>query len=346
MASYLNKDNYKAWTVSLADYNEAWPTEQKVKFFLSFGLLSPSGHNSQPWYFSDLKDNTVKIHIDSNRSLTQSDPSQKQLLLSLGCLVETISQAALACNFETHAQVSFSSEQMPEVFLTFIPTTEKSNDRLAQYISSRQTDRGEYYLENPLPTDFVNKSKELISSDTVLILMQDRLADLADLAVSAQIQTMESKLFRQELSEFIRSSYTKSKTGMTGFALEIPAIVSLFASKVIQKVNLSEKSKNKDLDLLKNNTPAFLTLGRTTSSRMEWFKAGRDFLKVWLLAESEGLKISPWAAPIQVKNSQKELQKICSPNSEFVPMVFCRIGYPKKYNKKHTPRFQLSDLLR
>ena len=111
---------------------------------------------------------------------------------------------------------------------------------------------------------------------------------------------------------------------MPGFALEIPAPISLFASRIIKKVNLSRASKKKDDALLKQHTPAaFMVISSRKNDPHGWLAAGRLFEKIWLTATAEGLNCSPMAAVIQSSGHNMQLKQILGEDLE--PQVFFRI---------------------
>ena len=129
---------------------------------------------------------------------------------------------------------------------------------------------------------------------------------------------------------------------MPGFTLGIPTPVSLFAHRLIKKINLSRKTRNKDEALFKNYTPAFVIISAKDDSNLNCIKAGQLFERVWLLAEQEGLSCAPLAAPVQVGDYYKHLQNILEIN--YRPEVFFRLGYALK-DVPHSPRLRVEDIM-
>lgn len=67
--------------------------QRQIKFLLNYGILAPSGHNSQPWSFI-LSNHSVVIKPDFRYSRPSLDPSNRELYISLGAVATNISIAA------------------------------------------------------------------------------------------------------------------------------------------------------------------------------------------------------------------------------------------------------------
>ncbi len=158
----------------------------------------------------------------------------------------------------------------------------------------------------------------------------------------AQISAMESNIFREELSGFLKSSWTNSYVGMTGSTLGIPLVVSFFAPILIKKVNLAKKSKQKDLELLTNHTPYIGVLLSKEDNKNNWTKVGQSLERIWLTATQNDLALGPLAAAAQLEIYRQKVKHILGTN--LFPQAIFRLGYPKT-NAAHSPRFLINKLL-
>ena len=52
-----------SWSISAEDFPANGATPEKWKFFLSYAVLAPSSHNSQPWLFH-VRNNTLELYAD------------------------------------------------------------------------------------------------------------------------------------------------------------------------------------------------------------------------------------------------------------------------------------------
>ena len=210
-------------------------------------------------------------------------------------------------------------------------------------IPLRHTNRGKYHM-TPIPESFVSllTAKEHDLKIFYITDLQEK-NSIADIVNDAQIEAMESPLFREELSHFIKSSYTKEHAGMPGFALEIPGPVSVIIPRLIRKVNLSKQNQKKDDALLKKHTPAFVIIASRNNAAQSWFEAGRLFERLWLEATRISLNCSPLAAAIQSPEHAEKLKKVLK--TDWEPQVFFRVGFGEK-PFRHSPRFTVEHLLK
>lgn len=341
------QSNYQPWEVKIEDFYKLTNEQERIKFLLNFAILAPSGHNSQPWEFT-VSNKEINIFINKERSLEKSDPQGRVLLMGFGCLIENILIASDYFRFE--ATVNYFPDKDNNLNIARI-TFEKvvninklNQDHLIFQISKRHTNRG-FYKKESLPQIFLSTIDSL-SSEKVKVLIvsdEDLRSDVAELILESNIEIMDNTIFRWELSQYIKSNFTKSRTGMPGFTLGLPDFISIFASRLIKKINLSKKSRKSDEKLLKQGTPAFLIISTQGDKKEDWLNGGNVLQHIWLSAQSYGLSCAPFAAVIQLSVFREKLQNLLH-LSDF-PQLILRIGYPKK-DVKPSPRFLISDLVK
>lgn len=339
-------ENYRPWKVNVDDFYKITDEHEKLKFLLGFAVLAPSGHNSQPWNFV-IKDRLIKIFKNKERSLSGSDPEERLLEIAMGCVLENILIVADYFGMKTDVNFFQSSENREFIAVKFIgnESVENNKDHLIYYIAKRCTNRNKY--KNRMPnSQFLVKIKNLSSNDITVSVVDNqdlkKKYDIADIVSEAQVKVMNSDSFREELSHYIKSNYTKAKLGMPGFVLGIPGLISIFASGLIKRFNLSKKTFKQDNALLKLHTPVFIIISSNVDSTENRIKVGQVFEKIWLMAEREGLNCFPLAAAIQLDDCCYRLQNAMGSKNR--PLVFFRMGYPTK-KSRHSPRLNIDDVL-
>ena len=71
------------WTVA-ADPVPAIDTLADVfRWAVSYAVLAPSGHNTQPWRFR-FDDDAIELHADRTRALPVIDPDDREMTISCG----------------------------------------------------------------------------------------------------------------------------------------------------------------------------------------------------------------------------------------------------------------------
>ena len=343
----MSRANYRAWDIDITSFPEDAGFGEQLRFLIGFGILAPSGHNSQPWEFI-VTDDSIEVFFNQERSLSQSDPAGRQLLISIGCAIENIIIAGDYYGFE--GVVHFHNDWHATRFIATIsfrkisPSTSRDPHHLFFSVSKRSTNRGKYKTQLP-PESFLKEISQLNNDDFRMVFVADKhmRSLLADVVNKAQIEVMDGHGFREELSHYIQHNFTKKHVGMPGFTLGIPAPVSLFASRLIKRVNLSRASKKQDDALLKRFTPIFVLICSCNDTSRDWMGAGRIFERIWLMATREGLACAPLAAGVQVGDYYKKLQAILDTHDR--PQVFFRMGYPEKHFH-HSPRLSPLNVVR
>lgn len=84
--------------------------------------MAPSAHNTQPWKFK-IQGNSIEIFVDKKSHLSVSDPSERELYLSIGTLFTNLKVAAANFGFniieasgnaDTVAKMTFQEEGRDE----------------------------------------------------------------------------------------------------------------------------------------------------------------------------------------------------------------------------------------
>jgi hypothetical protein len=337
----LKKSNYTSWAIDPADFPAQASIKEKMLFLLGFTVLAPSGHNTQPWMFN-ISENRIVFSFIPERSLHDSDPEGRQLLIAFGCALENFSIAAKHFGFEPKITLfPFPNKDNRICLIECINATPMPQNLLFA-ISKRHTNRGPYdnaEVAVKLVEDFRKLSSKLL--EVIFINNPGHKEKLAEIAIRSQIASMEKKSFRNELSGFIKSSYTQSFTGMPGFVLGIPSFVSLFASSLIKRMNLSRLSEKKDRHIIKQ-TPGFIIITSKEDEPTLWIESGRIFERAWLTATSYGVSFSPLTAVVQEKEYRKEFEN--SVGTNFHVVAFARVGIPLNPSLP-SPRFPVNYLI-
>lgn len=340
------QDNYRAWDITADAFPKSEILEEQLKFLLGFAILAPSSHNSQPWSF-EISGNSIKVYAVTERRLISSDKNDRQLYISLGCVIANIVVAADYYGMEPvvrylpdYNQPDFAAE------ISFSGNSGKSPDsnHLIFAIPKRTNNRNKY--DNCLPDEtFLNKLRSLAAQDLRIDLIRDpqKKNQLADIAIAAGIAAMEDEKFREELSRYVKSNLTKSKIGMPAFGMGIPTPVSLAVPFMIRRFNMNKLNRKKDEALLKKFTSCFIVVSAKNDDRGTWLKAGELYERISLLAVQAGMSTAVWAAPIQIGEFYKEFQKVLETN--FRPQLFFRLGRAKRASP-HSPRLAVNDVLR
>jgi len=339
----MSKANYGAWEVNIDDFKKISDEEGKISFLINFAVLAPSSHNSQPWSFATGKD-YVKIYKEETRRLPIGDANDRQLFISLGCAIENIITSADYFGYVTRVDYNCGNNCVAIIHFTPKIASTKS-DHLIFSIPKRLVNRSKYQ-EKQVDQQFLDFIKNQEDQNLKISVITDKglINKLADVALSATAESMANPTFRKELSHYVISNTSNKKFGMPGFGIGFPTPISYLAPLMLGMFNMSKMSKKQDEPLLKKFTPYVVVISTKEDEQGDWIAVGRAFQKISLTATSRGISFAVWAAPIQIGEHYKDLQKILSIN--FRPQMFFRMGYATQDMGGHSPRFTADEVIR
>lgn len=322
------KENYRAWDIDI-------DTLSTPRDFIKAGVLAPSSHNSQPWLFRVLDENTISVSIDPKRRLLESDKNDRQAIISIGCAITNIEILA-----DYHGYSCMIENDHDET-LAILHFSKKGNGHqgdtkhLANFISKRVTNRTPHENKS-LDEETVRTILSFASSTLRIDIITDHslVQKLGTVAIDAGIAALEDSGFRHELSAYLKPNSTKSYIGMPGFGFGFPAPLSFLAPIFIWLFNMEKPARKQNVDLFKKTT-GMLILSTLSDTQKDWLLVGRTYEHIALLATQAGMSTAPWAGTIQIGEHYREVQKILNITER--PQFFARIGFPTKQTS-HSPR--------
>ena len=70
------------------------PTNTLTRELIRMACYAPSVHNTQPWAWRLVSADTIELHADRSRQLTETDPEGRDLVLSCGAALHHLVVAA------------------------------------------------------------------------------------------------------------------------------------------------------------------------------------------------------------------------------------------------------------
>lgn len=338
------RNNYGAWEISEKDFPKKSNTEERFKFFLRYGILAPSTHNTQPWKFQILK-NAVTIFPDWNLCLPQADPDDSNLFFSLGCCTQNIIIAAAKFGYETKVSID-EQKNNAKITLQFTKTkkTDKNLTKLFQSLTKRYSNKL-MYKNKKIDKEKFGQFKK-ISKDGAKILLNDNqkvIKEIAQNHVEAASKYAYNKKFAQELSMWMRPNNTKAGDGMPGFVVGQKNILSFFGKHIIKQFpQIMKVLAKKDKQLILSSSAVGI-VATTDDDIKSWVHSGMAYEKLSLTAIGLGVNTTMMAAMVEDKFFKKELGKIFK-NDNLTPQMFFRIGFASN-EPYHTPRRSLEKAL-
>jgi hypothetical protein len=135
--------------------------ESPLLELIDLAKRAPSGHNAQPWTIVRTRGQRLVLRSEPRRWLRMIDPTNRELLLSFGALIETIRQAAPAVGYEVDLQVLGDRADATDIALVDLATAPAVSSNAPALIRSRATTRTPF-----LPVDLeAHDLEQLLARD-------------------------------------------------------------------------------------------------------------------------------------------------------------------------------------
>lgn len=342
-----------AWSVSESDFaREATDMAKKMNFLLKYAILAPSSHNTQPWLFKIVGNDTIELYADRSRALPVVDPDDREMIISCGAALYFLRLAANHFGLTEAVELLPDNENNPDLLArtTFkesdnviIQKQAQQNTSLFEAIPKRRSNRSPF--ENrKLPDDLVLSLKDDARAHRAwLEIVKDDLQKngLASLISQGDKIQLSDKKFRRELAAWIHPNRSHSRDGMPGYAHGIPDIVSHVGPFLIRTFDIGKGQAAKDMQLA-TGSPVLAVLGTDADEPVDWIHTGQALASIILRARAANVWTSFMDQPIEVPELRTKLREEIG-RSQGHPQLLLRMGYGK--DVKPTPRRDVDEVL-
>ena len=237
-----------AWDVQESDFPSSGTLSDQLKFLLKYGVLAPSGPNTQPWKLS-IKGNDVSLIADFARSLPNVDPNDRTLYISHGCLLANILLGA------EHFGLGYNVKCLPDGQSgnrTAVVQFSDISDNVAEHrfpdlfreITRRHTNR-KRYNDMGIDEEKLEKLRDCVNKEGFrldIITDNEGKNKMADILSRAHKIQLGNKTFRKELASWVRPNTSDAKDGLPGYAFGYSDFESFFGSFILGLTHLAESS--------------------------------------------------------------------------------------------------------
>ncbi len=321
----------EAWDVKESDFPANGSSEEKLQFLLSYAILAPSSHNSQPWKFN-VSGDEIRLYADESRWLKVADADQRELYISLGCALENLLVAAEHFGYSYNVtyfpgNTSSKEDLVAIVKLAPEPGGQPSRDpRLFDAILTRHTNRKPYENTAILESALQMLQNQSADEDIKIYLTSDKktINDFGGLVVRADKIQYADPNYRSELGYWLGQGVM----GPTGIQAKI-------AQLYVVLLDAGSGQMKEDAELV-NSTPVLGFISSKENDRVSQIKAGQLFERIWLAAEAEGIRLQPMSQVLEVPETKVKLAEMVIEKGKYPQQTF-RLGYAKA-EEEHTPR--------
>ena len=270
---------------------------------------APSKHNTQPWRFL-VRADALEVWPDPSRILVETDPHQRELVLSCAAAAETALVLARAVGLETAVEVLPEGRGGALVRLraTGVRTASAGELALAGAVAGRHTDRGPLDAA-PLGTQtpFVLQSAADRAGATLhLVTSEGGRQTLSRLLLDADHRLAGREPAGDELAEWSRAAGSTRQDGVPSTSTRGPR--GSYASSFVQR-DFSLPGSRAAHDRTGADTPLVGVLSTPGDTAADWVAAGRALVQVLLELALLGGTASYLNQVVEVPDTRDALQR-------------------------------------
>lgn len=323
------------WEIKKEEFPHRGSLIEKIKFVLSYAILAPSTHNSQPWLFK-IGEDSVKIYYDKNLKLPEADPKGRDLYISMGCMLENLLIAASYFGIYKGIRIQLRDNFIGEIFFQ---NEERPNIEVGWLIDAipvRINARG-LFENRSLPENISGELARLNGDGRIkidFVTDKRKINELSSLTAAGLRLAYKKPSFRKEMSRWMHNNLSAKKYGLPGYSLRMPFLLSFIIPTLVKFFDISPLLAMLNYRSM-SSVPFVSVLSSDESNPEIWLAIGRLAERQMLYLNSQGIRTSVFVASIEINSLYKKVQEVL--DSRLTPQFLFCAGYMKVI-QKHSPR--------
>lgn len=284
----------------------------RIQHLLSYATRAPSTHNSQPWKFS-IASKHLTLLRDESIQLPESDSAGRYRYISFGYLLHHI--LLLAAYNGMHATLFFGKDPIVAK-IEFSEPSGIFDARLAPLVNAlcvRRNRRGVF--ENIMIPQDTLETALLLSPLFPNTLPKPETAYAREKVIHIASQTAEgirrayrSSAFRREMASWITPTGSWKKTGLPGYSLNQPMILSWVLPTLIRFVNIGGFLAKLNFASV-SSAPCVLGFSSDDAPRA-WLGVGFQASHAALTFVAAGFDVSVYVASLEYSDTRQEVTRV------------------------------------
>lgn len=285
-------------TRALAPWSKAGSYTEPRMNALSYAILAPNPHNRQPWVAELQGEDRLIIHRDKTLNLPDTDPFDRQLTIGMGCFLELLRMAANENGYALETDLFPQGDDGPVAEIKFVDGG--TEDPLFAHVFDRHTNRNAYE-DRPIDT----AARAALSEYSTIMDGQDDVAALRTLTWEAMEIEMTTHHVWMESVDLTRFGKAEIEANPDGISLRGPLLEGLMLVGMLTREGQADSSSaefKQGLDSIRTSmlaTNAYCVITTNGNSRVDQIHAGRDWLRLHLVATAQGLSTQPLSQALQ-----------------------------------------------
>lgn len=332
-------------TTALAPWAMAGDYDEPRRRALSYAILAPNSHNMQPWLVDLASPDEIILYADRERLLPETDPFSRQIVISFGCFLETLSLAASADGLRA-VITPFPDGSSPEALddrpiarVRLVPGAAK--DPLFDHVLARRTNKEPFDTDRLVPAEVLaqviaggERGDAAVSADGALA--SELVARLRELVWRGHVIEAETPRTLRESVDVMRIGRAEIEAAPDGIDLGGPFLEGLSLVGLLDREQLADPKSDayaQGMAMYREiifSAQGFFWMTTTDNDRHTQLEVGRGWMRAQLTATALGLSIHPISQTLQEYPEMAELYdqmpSILGAPGRVVQML-ARVGY-------------------
>lgn len=317
---------HQAWQVRESDFPREASVPAQLEFLVSYAVLAPSTHNTQPWLFRVRQDG-IDLFADGTRRLAVADPQGRELVISCGAALYNLRVALGHFGFRfdcRHLPDPSQPDLLASIDVRRRGETSAADAVLISAMLARRTNRGALASDR-LPDTLLERLQQIAGAHSCRLtwVRPEQRTALTGLIARAAREQMHHKAYRQELARWLHSDYADAPDGMPGYAVGEGGVTSLIAPWLVQLLDVGRGEAVKECGLA-TDAPVLAVLGTVTDTARDWLATGEALAAILLRARIHGVWASFFNGALELPGLRDEVAALTGIAS---PHMIARFGY-------------------
>lgn len=319
-----------------------------VLYYASFAANS---HNTQAWRAElDTQKQRLVIFLDEERKLEVVDPECRELFISIGCYIESLTFAFDAYGYDT--LVEYDDFQNSHSAIAAISYCKRENaemdSRQIETIKRRHTDKRSYNT-NEINAEIIMQLLKDVDGIYCYEKGSEEFEYLKNGTMESISKQSVDSSYREELNQWMRFSnkeVEQKKDGISAEMIGLNGVIKAFYYLTTDHENAeSDTFAKQGIDTAKKQTENcsafFVITGNDVMA--DWIEAGRKTQAFWYRCVENNISVQPLSAMLEVSPYNEEIHDYLG-ITENVQMIL-RAGYVNDYGENSAVRRNLNEYI-
>ncbi len=316
-----------------------------LEYAVSYAILAPNPHNRQPWLI-DLRSATEgTLYCDLNRTLPETDPYGRQIVIGLGCFLEVLRIAAAEAGFGAEIETfpEGADERVidarPVAHIRLVRDEGIARDPLFHQILKRRSNKEPYETDRPVAAGILTALRQATGRDAGVGVSAESglvgaVRDLSWRALKIEIETPRTYMESVNLMRIGKAEIEANPDGIDlgGPMMETLKMFGLMNREVVADPTSMAYRQGLEMFVpVMNSAMAYAWIATDGNDRQRQIETGGAYVRLNLKATELGLGMHPISQALQeypeMTHAYEEIHGLLGVNAPRRVQMLARLGY-------------------